>query len=201
MLSKAKKNKDLVRLKRAAQEAEAAALNADRGAGTMFRTVYTNHLDLSRLADRKAHFMIVLNMIVMSVVITRKHHGLLANSHKLLVPNLVLVAVCLTTIILASLATRPSVGKRTPAGAPKEQVNWFFYGDYNGHTFDIFHKNLLRLATNQTALYEAMTRDLHLMGCSLARKYRLLSFCYQWFYYGLLATVVTYAGALIWHNG
>ena len=197
MLLKAKKNRDFVAWKRAARLVEVAAQNADRGAGTMFRTVYTNHLDLSRLADHKAHFMIVLNMIVLSVVITRKHYGLLAHSHKLLIPNLILVAVCLTTIILASLATRPGVSKPTPAGAPHEQVNWFFYGDYSSHSFEIFHENLLRLANDRTALYEAMTRDLHLMGRALARKYHLLSFCYQWFYYGLLTTIAAYALTLL----
>ena len=162
-------------------QAVAEELNAERkGGGILFRTYYNNHLDLSRIADRKAHFMIGINVFLVSLVVTRKHMGVLSKAHYLLWPNFVLVGCCLTSIVIAVLATRPVVPKRPPAGDTRP-VNWFFFGSFCHRPLEEFHENLQRLMADEDALYKAMTRDLYYMGNSLAKKYHLLTRCYQFF--------------------
>ncbi|MEO6760562.1 MAG: Pycsar system effector family protein [Saprospiraceae bacterium] len=169
-----------------------------RGSGMLFRTYYTNHLDLSRIADRKAHFMIGMNVFLVSLVITRKHMGVLSHSHYLLWPNLILLASSLGSIVLAIVATRPVIPKR-PRTGDTGPVNWFFFGSYCHRPLQEFHDNIQQLMMDDDAMLSAMTRDLHLMGNSLAKKYRLLTRCYQFFYYGLFLAVVAYLVAFGWH--
>ncbi len=169
-----------------------------KSANMLFRTYYTNQLDLVQIADRKAHFMIVLNVFLVSLVITRKHKGILSSTQYLLWPNLVLIASSLGSVILAIIVTRPVLPKRPEPGDTRP-VNWFFFGSYCHRPLQEFHVNIHRLMQDEDALLKAMMRDLHLMGKSLAKKYRLLTRCYQFFYYGLLLTVLSYLIAFGWH--
>jgi len=166
------------------------------GSGMLFRTYYTNHLDLSRIADRKAHFMIGLNVFLVSLVITRKHMGILSHSHYLLWPNLLLVASSLGSIVMAIISTRPVLPKRPKAGDTRP-INLFFFGSYC--PLQEFHDGIQQLMMDDDALYHALISDLHMMGKSLAKKYKRLTLCYQFFYYGLLLTVISYLAAFGWH--
>ncbi len=164
----------------------------------LFRTYYSNHLELSRIADRKAHFMIGLNVFLVSLVITRKHMGILSGAHYLLWPNLILVVSSLSSVVLAIIATRPVLPKRPKAGDTRP-INWFFFGSYCYRPLQEFHENIQLLMQDDDALFDALIKDLHLMGKSLAKKYRLLTRCYEFFYYGLLLTVLSYLAAFGWH--
>ena len=74
----------------------------------MFRTTSKNHLDLSAMADNKANIMISVNTIILSLVVSILIRRLVEFPN-LLYPTLLLVVVCLTTIVLSILATRPNV--------------------------------------------------------------------------------------------
>ncbi len=169
-----------------------------RGSSILFYTLYTNHLGYSHIADRKAHFMIGLNVFLVSLVVTRKHMGFLSHSHYLLWPNLMLVATGLGSVVLAVIATRPVVPKR-PAPGDTRPVNWFFFGSFCHRPLTEYHENMQLLMMDEVALYKAMSRDLHLMGNSLAKKYHRLTRCYQFFYYGFLLTVAAYLATFGWH--
>ncbi len=169
-----------------------------RGASTLFRTCYVNQLELSSIADRKAHFMIALNVFLISLVVLNKSVGLMSPAEYLLWPNLVLVASSMVAIVLAIIATRPALPRR-PVPGDNRPVNWFFFGSFCHRPLEEYHQNIRQLMLDEKSLYNAMSRDLHLMGKSLAKKYRLLTRCYQFFYYGLLLTVAGYSAAFAWH--
>ncbi len=169
-----------------------------KSAGMLFYTYYSNHLDYSRIADRKAHFMIALNVFLLSLVITRKHLGFLSLSHYLLWPNMTLVVTSLGSVVLAIIVTRPVVPRR-PAPGDTRPVNWFFFGSFCHRPLQEYHQNIRQLMQDEAALYRAMSRDLYFMGLSLAKKYRRLTRCYQFFYYGLLVTALGYVAAFGWH--
>ncbi len=161
----------------------------------LFRTYYGNHLDISRIADRKAHFMIALNVFIISLVVTL---GALSNSHYLLWPNLILIVSGLSSVVLAIIATRPVMPK-PPRPGDTRPTNWFFFGSYCYRPMEEFHAGIRALMQDEEALYQAMSRDLYMMGNSLAKKYRLLTRCYEFFYYGLLLTAISYAVAFGCH--
>jgi hypothetical protein len=163
--------------------------------GLLFRVAYNTHLSLTEMADRKAHLMIVVNIFLLTLLITKKHEGLILKYHSLLIPNIFLALMSLTTIIIATLVTRPRLAQPAP-DRPPEAVNWIFFGDFCHYPLDTFHKNIWDLIHNDRRLYATLSRDLYWMGVALSRKFRLLHVCYTIFYYGLLITAAAYAIAV-----
>ena len=157
--------------------------------GTYFRVAYYTQLNLSRQADHKAHLMLGLNTLVLSLVVSKRHTGMLGKVDNLWWPNLLLVVVCLTVAVLAVIASRPALPRRKAKLTP----NWLFFGSFAEFSFAEFKENLDYLGEHEAALQEALSRDLYLMGKVLAKKYRYLSYCYWVFGVGLLAVAVTYA--------
>ena len=162
-----------------------------KGSGLLFRIAYNTHLNLTRMADRKAHLMIVVNVLILSLVVTKKKKGILLSHHVLLVPNILLTVICLTSIVLATLVTRPRLPRIEP-DRTSDTVNWFFFGDFCHYPLDVFQKNVSKLIRSDRKLYAAMARDLYWMGVALGRKFRLLRLCYDVFYYGMLCTLAVY---------
>ncbi len=85
-----------------------------RGVETMYRTAYKTHISLSAIADNKANILLSINAIIISITLTALIPKLDNNSY-LLMPTMVLLLVCITTIVFATLSTRPkvSMGKST----------------------------------------------------------------------------------------
>ena len=163
-----------------------------RSTDTMFRVAYTTHLNLSKMADRKAHLMLGLNTFVLSFVIAKKKMGILSHVHKLLIPDVMLVLFCLTCIVLAILASRPANPHKRKADGPSS-VNWLFFASFTQYSHDEFQRNIERLLYNSEALRNALIRDLYWLGVSLERKYRYLNLCYTFFYVGLLVVSSAFA--------
>lgn len=83
--------------------------SSERTIETMFRTTSANSQRLSSQADTKAHIMISVNTIIISLMLGLRQ---LAQSSKLTIPVIMLLIVNLVTIIFSILATRPNVAKR-----------------------------------------------------------------------------------------
>lgn len=175
------------------KKAAARFSNEGKGSSTLFRVMYDSHLNFSRMADHKAHLMIGINVFVLSLVIAKKKMGMLAYRHELLIPNILLVATSLACVVLALLAVRPRVGMwRKNKPVEDEQINPMFFGSYSHLSPDDFHGTMMNIMQKPKEIRAVMVRDLHGLGNSLARKYRLLSWCYQVFYIGLPAVVLSY---------
>lgn len=173
-------------------------LAGDKSSDTLFRVMYTSHLNFSRIADRKAHLMIGINVFLLSLVIAKKKMGVLAHRHELLIPNILLVTVSLICVILALLAVRPRMTPSRQKKAGQEPVNPMFFGSYSHLTPEAYHECILRLMEDPVALRAVILRDLHGLGKSLARKYKLLSACYQVFFLGMPIVVLIYIVAEFW---
>lgn len=165
----------------------------DSAAASMFRIAFSTHLSLSSTADHKAHFMLGINTFVLSFVVTKKKMGLLSHFHGLIVPDILLVILCTSCIVLAILATRPGI---SPPARKKKKVNWLFFGDFTQFALPEFDRALYNLMIDPEARQEAFSRDLYWLGVSLHRKYRYLSLCYQVFYIGLLIISAAFAIAI-----
>lgn len=88
----------------------------NRGIETMFRITSTNNQRLSDMADNKSNILITVNSIILSVVISLLLRKLDNNAH-LVLPTAVLLLTSLATMVIAILATRPSI----PDGLYTEQ--------------------------------------------------------------------------------
>jgi len=166
----------------------------ERHGGNFYLVAYHTHLSLSKIADHKAHLMLGINTLVLSFVITKKHMGILAKMPHMMIPDILIVSLSLTCIILAILATKPGIA---PPVAKKSAINWIFFGDFTQTDPEQFDRAIRNFMVNPEARQEAFSRDLYWLGVSLSRKYWYLTQCYTVFYVGLLIIAAALAYVLV----
>jgi predicted metal-dependent HD superfamily phosphohydrolase len=169
-----------------------------RGVETMYRTAYRTHINLSSMADNKAHIMLSINTIVISVSIPQ----LLPKMDKhpqIIIPALLLLAVCITAMVLATLSTRPKItqGKVTKQDILDRKANLLFFGNFYNMKLEEYHWGMMEMITDKGFLYTAMTKDLYYLGVVLGQKYKYLSYCYAIFMYGMIAVVLAFLAAYL----
>ena len=179
-------------------EIDLKSYDLGRGVETMYRTTYRTHINLSSIADNKANIMLSINAIVISIALPQLL-PLLEDTPYLLVPTLLLLFVCITSIVLATLSTRPKIteGKFTREDIEKRTANLLFFGNFYEMSFDDYHWGMMEMLRDQDFLYSSMTKDLYFLGVVLAKKYRYLSYCYGVFMYGMIATVIAFTIAFL----
>lgn len=170
----------------------------DRGIETMFRISSNNHQRLSDMADNKAHIMISTNSIILSVVLSILLRKLENNTH-LIVPTVMLLAVCLITIVFSILATRPSVpsGRFSEGDIEKKQVNLLFFGNFYRMSLSDYQKGMNAMMDDRDFLYGSLIRDVYSQGVVLGRKYKLMRAAYNVFMFGIVASVLAFVVAVI----
>ncbi len=174
------------------------ALKPDRGVETMFRTTSKNHLELSAMADNKANIMISVNTIILSVVVSvliRK----LNEYPNLIIPTIMLVVVCLATIVLAILATRPNVssGVFTDDDVLSRKTNLLFFGNFHKMKLDRYEWGMREMMKDGEYLYGSMIKDIYFLGVVLGKKYKLLRLCYTTFMIGFVLSIVAFVCAML----
>jgi predicted metal-dependent HD superfamily phosphohydrolase len=182
---KEKKNKD--------KDKKDKKESADKTIETMFRTTSANSQRLSSQADTKAHIMISVNSIIISVLLSlvvRKMDEFSA----LTVPIVMLLLVNLVTIIFAILATRPNVPKGLFSlhDLKLNKVNLLFFGNFFKMNFSDYSESMLKVMDDRQSLYLVLLRNLYEQGIVLARKYKLLKKAYNIFMYGFIISVVAF---------
>ena len=170
-----------------------------RGIETMFRLTSRNHMELSGMADSKANIMISVNAIIISVILSLLLRTLEDMPH-LLFPTLILLAVNITTIIFAVLATRPNLTKGyfTRDDIHAKKVNLLFFGNFHKVGLEDFDWGMKEMMKDRDYLYSSMIRDIYFLGKVLGRKYKLLRISYSVFMFGLLAAILAFAAVEIW---
>jgi hypothetical protein len=175
--------------------------NTERGIQTMFRTTSSNHFELSSLADSKSNIMISVNSIIISVALTVLL-ARLAFYPQYIIPTVVLLIVCLSSIIFAILATRPSInkGRFTEEDIRNKKTNLLFFGNFHRMKLDEYQWAMNEMLKDREYLYDSMIKDIYYLGVVLAKKYKFLRISYTIFMYGIIAAVIAFAVAAIYGN-
>lgn len=171
---------------------------ASKGVETLFRTTMSNHMKLSEMADRKANLMISINAILISITISTYARKFDAPAN-LLIPSLLLLAVCLVTIIVSLLATNPTISPIKKRGNVEDErpIDLLFFGYYSQLSGSEYRQKLRTLLGNDDDLYNSLIDNIYAQGQVLSRKYRLLKFAYQFFMIGFSIVVISAVVALI----
>ncbi len=170
----------------------------ERGIETMFRVVPKNHLDLTALADHKSNILIGTNGTILAIVVSLLVRHLDTNPH-LVIPTMILIAVSVTTMVFAILATRPNVssGQFTREDIRDRKVNLLFFGNFHKSTLEDFDWGMREMMNDKDYLYGSMIKDLYFLGKVLGVKYRLLRIAYTIFMWGLIASVIAFVIAIL----
>jgi len=170
----------------------------NRGVETMFRVTLRNHISLSRIADNKANFLLSISAIILSLLL-----GNLITDNKpvasMLMPSIYFLLVCIVTMVLAILATRPNItkGKFTKDALLSKQANILFFGNFHSMPQDDFEWGMKKLMEDDELLYHSLTTDLYFLGKVLHKKYQYLRLAFQAFMYGLISSALFYLTMLI----
>ncbi len=167
-----------------------------RGVQTMYRATYRTHVNLSAMADNKANIMLSINAIIISIVVSTLVPQL-EGQPQLIIPTLLLLGTCMMAIVYATLSTKPKVteGRFTREDIEQKRSNLLFFGNFYNMDLEDFHWGVLEMIKDEDFLYSSMTRDLYWLGKVLAKKYKLLSICYNIFMYGLMISVIAFGVA------
>jgi hypothetical protein len=165
----------------------------ERGISTVFRIMASNQANLSHMADNKAHIMISVNSIILSVVIALVSKRL--DEHPLLaIPTITLIVVCVATMIFSILATRPNItkGTFTREDIQQKKTNLLFFGNFHSMTLPDYDWAMKELLEDRDYLYGSMIKDTYFLGVVLAKKYRLLRISYNIFMFGLIVAMLIF---------
>jgi predicted metal-dependent HD superfamily phosphohydrolase len=169
-----------------------------RGIETMFRISASKNVRISEMADNKAHIMISVNSIIISVVL-----GLIIRSLEqypnLIIPTIILLLVNVTTIIFSVLATRPKIadGVFTQEQVDNKSVNLLYFGTYYKMHFKEYEEGINAMMKDGDFLYSTLTKDIFWQGKVLGRKYLLLRISYTIFLFGIVAAVLAFSAAVM----
>ena len=168
---------------------------------TLLRVTANNDHQLSDMADNKAQILITVNSIIISAIISLLLRNLKDNPF-LVLPSYVLLSVSLFTMILAILATRPSIpmGKFTAKDVANKKVNLLFFGNFYKMKLDDYAKGMKNILNDQEYLYNSLIKDVYSQGVVLGRKYRLLRAAYNVFMFGLIVAIIMYIVSSMRHN-
>ncbi|MCU0339795.1 MAG: DUF5706 domain-containing protein [Spirosomaceae bacterium] len=166
---------------------------------TMYRSTLTNQLQLSQLADQKANLLVSVNAIIISIMASLMLQELGARP-ALLLPTVLLVGVCLTTITLALWATRPSVNPQPIQNdiEPTQQMDLLFFADYTALSMDEYKEVMQGVITKEAVVHEVILKNIYAQGQVMKRKYRLIKTAYTVFMIGFPLAVVTYLVMFYW---
>jgi len=165
-----------------------------KGIETLLKVASSNHQRLSDMADRKAHIMISVNSIIISVVIAlviRK----LETAHNLIIPTLMLLVGSMVAVIFSVLATRPKIpsGYFSPEQLANRSVNLLFFGNFYKMAYDRYYEGMKLVMSDSEFLYASLIKDIYSQGIILGHKYKLLRISYTIFMFTLIVSVLAFA--------
>ena len=170
----------------------------DRGIDTVFRVTLGNHTRLSGIADSKANILLSVNAIIISIalstIIPKLDNPKYAH---LMMPTFVMIVSSVTTIIFAILSTRPKVTKGffSRQDIEEQKVNLLFFGNFYKMPLDEYQWAMNEMIKDRDYIYNTMIKDLYFLGIVLERKYRLLRVAYNFFMFGIVASVIAFVVA------
>ena len=173
-----------------------------RGVQTMFKQTSVNHIRLTQLADSKAHILISVNAIIISLILSLLVRRL-SDSPYLTVPAIIFLISSLSTIILAILSARPKVtqGTFTREDVVNKKTNLIFFGNFFNASLEEYEWAMSTLIKDTDYLYGTLIKDIYQIGVVLARKYRLVYLAYNVFMVGLVVSVISFFVASVLHAG
>lgn len=166
----------------------------EREVATVFRIMASNQSNLSKMADDKAHIMISVNSIILSVIVGFLSKEL-KNNYNLIYPTIAIVTTGVLTIVFSILATRPNVtsGKFTREDIQNKKTNLLFFGNFFRMSLSDYDWAMQELLNDKQYLYSSMIKDNYFLGVVLAKKYKYLRISYNIFMYGLIISMIIFA--------
>ena len=164
-----------------------------RNVQNVIKTTMRNNVDLTAIADYKANILLTLSSLIFTILIpvVLANLEIILDEH-LYVPIFLLFATCVTTMILAALATRPTkLSGQSFDISGQTQFSPFFFGNYYKLPEAKYKAYLRNQMKDPEMMKEHMITDLFYLGKALGGKYSRIRICYTIFIAGIAFTVTS----------
>ncbi|RMD70306.1 MAG: hypothetical protein D6818_09245, partial [Bacteroidetes bacterium] len=162
---------------------------------TWLRSAYRTQINLSAIADNKAHIMISVNAILISLIISvLSYRNITETNPMILMPAVIFLVTGLVSLTFAILSARPKVTRMEGEPSRPDQLkrHLIFFGNFASLDEETFERMMDAVMRNGELLYGNMVRDLYHLGRVLDTKYRFLTVSYNVFMVGFILTVLTF---------
>ena len=155
----------------------------------IIRQTRNNLVSFSQMADTKAHILLSLSSVLLSLSLTQAHD-----------PRFILSITGLDLFLLVTVyfALLTVVGKVKVLNRRKHSINDpdyspLFFGNYGDIPYNEYAENFANIMNDSDATYEVMVKDIYYAGKYLLQvKYRYIRLAYVFFFVGLIVSVGLY---------
>ena len=168
----------------------------------LFKLAFRNYNHLISVADSKASLLIRVNSLLISVMIAFVL-GKIEKEFFILWPTVVLLTVCLATILLAILASKP---RRNSLMEDRKLKTYqrFFFGSFDmidptlpNVQWDEYFQGMSELfCQSRDSVYMEIYKESFNVRQVLFKKFNYLSWAYWVFIFGLLISVISFVLAI-----
>ncbi|MDA8692439.1 DUF5706 domain-containing protein [Saprospiraceae bacterium] len=200
-LSKKVKNKAKL-IKHIQKQKSGASILNNKHAMTMIKTSSRNQVDIVSIADKKAGIMITVNSILLTLLIPM-FASYIFDFSSFIIPISILIVTNGLTILLATLATRPSMVAKDELTSEKihtGQKSVFYFKNFATLSKADFVHEAKEILTKDSAFEQSVFTDLYDVGIDLDRKYKRLRWCYTIFGTGILLTMLSFVVVIIFSS-
>lgn len=160
----------------------------------IIRTNYRNNMDLTAIADNKAHIMLTVNSLMITILVPLVVANLdILKDMGFHIPITILFCTSIIAIILATLATRPNLpSEKNDINQPSKGGNTspFFFGNFYKMPEEKYLEVLRKSTRNSEEINRYIMLDLFHVGKVLGKKYKLIKYCYNSFLIGIILTCI-----------
>ena len=191
-INKTKKNLQTARKAEEKRLNEFSVVN-NKAALTMFKVSLRNHIDLTAIADNKSNIMLSVNALLLTIGMPI-FASYLSDKLYLLAPSIIFMFTCITTMVFATLSTRPIKidGQTNLAKISTRKTNLFFFGNFYNLGLKTYQEEVKKVIANEDQLGTSIINDLYFLGLSLGNKFRYLRICYNVFIVGIGLSLISF---------
>ncbi|MBK8517356.1 MAG: hypothetical protein IPL55_14055 [Saprospiraceae bacterium] len=179
---------------------ESTPTNIKGGILSLIRTTQRNYINLTNIADNKAHILISINSLMLTILIPI----VLANyqiiiDKKFYIPMAMFAVTCLLTIIYSAMVLSPFSGNKQTSEIQKKKTKRspFFFTNYADLTLEEYRILFQETMADKESTNQIIVSDLYYFGINLASKYKLVKRSYKIFNLGMILSFIGFILAIL----
>jgi hypothetical protein len=155
----------------------------------MLRQTRMNLVAFSQMADTKAHILLSLSSVLLSLSLTR----VTDTRYSLAIAGLDVFLLITIFFALLTVIGKVKVFDRKKHSVRDADYSPLFFGNYGDVPYDEYAKHFEEIMNDSDATYEAMVKDIYYAGKYLLQiKYRYIRLAYLYFFTGLIVSTLIY---------
>lgn len=162
---------------------------------SLVRTTQRNYIDLTNIADNKAHILISINSLMLTILIpiVLSNYEIIV-AKMIYVPLAILALTCLCTIVISATVLIPFSGIKQSHEIEQKRTKRspFFFTNYSDLTLEEYKLLFQETITNKEITNQVIMSDLYYFGINLSSKYKTVRNSYKIFNIGIILTFVAF---------